>query len=69
MSLKPATIDTAAAAGGGVASAYNFIIGGDLNEIAGAVVAFLSVIVLLQRYLINRREMQRQRKNEDKSAT
>jgi hypothetical protein len=57
VTLRPENIDTAAAAGGGAAAAWNFVLGGNLNIVLGAVVALLSIVVLVQRYLINRKEL------------
>ena len=52
----------AAAGGGAAASTWNFILGGDLNIVLGVIVAFLSIVVLMQRFLINRREINRQQR-------
>lgn len=57
MTLKPENLDAAAASSGSIVSLWNFILGGNLNVILGVVVALLSVVVLLQRFLINRREL------------
>ena len=57
MNLKPDTIDDLSVGGGLVTSIWNFIIGGDLNMIIAALVGALSLVVLFQRYKINRREI------------
>lgn len=57
MTIRPENIDTIAATGGGVTAIWNFVLGGNLNIVLGAVVAFLSIVVLIQRYLINRKEL------------
>ena len=64
MTMRPESIDAAAAGGGAAASTWNFILGGDLNIILGAVVAFLSIVVLMQRFLINRRDINRQQREQ-----
>ena len=70
MSLKPESIDAAAAGGGTAVSVWNFILGGDIgdlsdiNTILGAVLALLSIVVLTQRFLINRREIDRQQREQ-----
>ena len=57
MNLKPGTIDDISIGGGLFTSLWNFIIGGDLNIIIAALVGLLSIIVLFQRYRLNRREI------------
>ena len=57
MTLRPENIDTAAAAGGGATAIWNFVLGGNLNIVLG--VALLSIVVLVQRYLINRKELKK----------
>ena len=57
MTLRPENIDTAAAAGGGATAIWNFVLGGNLNIVLGAVGALLATVVLGQRYLINRKEL------------
>ena len=57
MTLKPDTIDDLSVGGGLVTSIWNFIIGGDLNMIIAALVGALSLVVLYQRYKLNRREI------------
>ncbi len=59
MTMRPESVDAAAAGGGTLVSAWNFLLGGELNVILGSLVAVLSVIVLFQRYLINRRELKK----------
>ena len=59
MTIKPENRDAAAASGGSIVSLWNFVLGGNLNIILGVVVALLSVVVLLQRFLINRRELKK----------
>ena len=59
MTMRPESVDAAAAGGGTLVSAWNFLLGGELNVIFGSLVAVLSVIVLFQRYLINRRELKK----------
>ena len=49
------TGDAVAASGGFAASAWNFIIGGQLNVLIGVVVGVLSIAVLIQRFMINRK--------------
>ena len=57
MTLKPDTIDDLSVGGGLVTSIWNFVIGGDLNMIIAALVGILSLVVLYQRYKLNRREI------------
>ena len=57
MTLKPDTIDDLSVGGGLFTSIWNFIIGGDLNMIIAALVGVLSLVVLYQRYKLNRREI------------
>tara|TARA_R100000687_G_scaffold59748_1_gene48178 strand:- start:257 stop:448 length:192 start_codon:yes stop_codon:yes gene_type:complete len=57
MTLKPETIDDLSVGGGLFTSIWNFIIGGDLNMIIAALVGALSLVVLFQRYKLNRREI------------
>ena len=57
MTLKPETIDDLSVGGGFLTSIWNFIIGGDLNMIIAALVGVLSLVVLYQRYKLNRREI------------
>jgi len=57
VTMKPESIDTVAAAGGGATAIWNFVLGGNLNIILGAVVATLSIVVLIQRFMINRKEL------------
>jgi len=57
MTLKPETIDDLSVGGGLFTSIWNFIIGGDLNMIIAALVGALSLVVLYQRYKLNRREI------------
>ena len=57
MNLKPGTIDDISIGGGLFTSLWNFIIGGDLNIIIAALVGLLSIVVLFQRYRLNRREI------------
>jgi|TARA_R110001599_G_scaffold225661_3_gene424776 hypothetical protein len=59
VTLRPENIDTAAAAGGGATAIWNFVLGGNLNIVLGAIVALLSIVVLVQRYLINRKELKK----------
>jgi len=59
VTMRPESVDAAAAGGGTLVSAWNFLLGGELNVILGSLVAVLSVIVLFQRYLINRRELKK----------
>lgn len=61
MTIRPGDIDTAAAGGGGAAAAWNFVIGGQLNILIGAIVGALSIAVLIQRFAINRRAMRNER--------
>ena len=57
MTLKPETIDDLSVGGGLFTSIWNFIIGGDLNMIIAALVGVLSLVVLYQRYKLNRRKI------------
>ena len=57
MTLKPDTIDDVSVGGGLFTSIWNFIIGGELNMIIAALVGILSLVVLYQRYKLNRREI------------
>ena len=57
MNLKPGTIDDISIGGGLFTSLWNFIIGGNLNIIIAALVGLLSIVVLFQRYRLNRREI------------
>ena len=57
MTLKPDTIDDLSVGGGLFTSIWNFIIGGELNMIIAALVGILSLVVLYQRYKLNRREI------------
>ena len=57
MPLKPDTIDDLSVGGGLATSIWNFVIGGDLNMIIAALVGILSLVVLYQRYKLNRREI------------
>tara|TARA_R110000824_G_C14736271_1_gene626919 strand:+ start:164 stop:343 length:180 start_codon:yes stop_codon:yes gene_type:complete len=59
MTMKPESIDTVAATGGGATAIWNFVLGGNLNIILGAVVAILSIVVLVQRYRINQKELKK----------
>ena len=65
MTRKPESLDAAAAGGGTAVSAWNFILGGDLvalsdiNTLLGVVLAFLSMVVLVQRFMINRRVLKK----------
>ena len=62
MTLKPDTIDDLSVGGGVLTSIWNFIIGGDLNMIIAALVGLLSIVVLYQRYKLNRREIRKKQK-------
>ena len=57
MTLRPADMDNLAAGGGAVAAVLNFTLSGQLNIILGLGVGILSIVVLLQRYIINRRTL------------
>jgi hypothetical protein len=65
MTIKPESLDAAAAGGGTAVSVWNFVLGGDIvdlsdiNTLLGVVLAFLSMVVLIQRFLINRRELKK----------
>ena len=59
MTMRPESVDAAAAGGGTLVSAWIFLLGGELIVILGSLVAVLAVIVLFQRYLINRRELKK----------
>ena len=59
MTLRPGDIDTASATGGGLAAMWNFVIGGELNILIGVAVGVLSIAVLSQRYIINRKELKK----------
>ena len=66
MTVKPESLDAAAAGGGTAVSVWNFVLGGDIidlsdiNTLLGVVLAFFSMVVLVQRFLINRRELKKQ---------
>jgi hypothetical protein len=55
--MRPETIDASAVGGGLLAAAWNFVAGGDLGTLLGAAAAALSVVVLYQRYRINKRQL------------
>jgi len=55
--MRQSEIDAVAASSGTAASAWNFLIGGEFNTLLGAIVGVLSVLVLVQRWRINRREL------------
>lgn len=57
MTLRPTDIDNLAAGGGAVAVVLNFTLSGQLNIFIGLAVGVLSFIVLLQRYIINKRTL------------
>ncbi len=59
MTVRPETIDASAAGGGFLAAWWNFVAGGDLGTLLGVIAAALSVLVLVQRYRINKRELDR----------
>ena len=65
MTMRPADIDTAATTGGGLAAVWNFVIGGQLNILIGAIVGILSIAVLLQRYSINQRDLTKRDQGDD----
>ena len=55
--MRPADRDNLAAGGGAVAVVLNFTLSGQLNIVIGLGVGVLSIVVLLQRYLINKRTL------------
>jgi hypothetical protein len=57
MTMRPADMDNLAAGGGAVAVVLNFTLSGQLNIVIGLGVGVLSIVVLLQRYLINKRTL------------
>ena len=57
MTLRPADMDNLAAGGGAIAVVLNFTLSGQLNIFIGLGVGVLSFIVLLQRYIINKRTL------------
>ena len=65
MTVKPESIDAVAAGGGTVVSIWNFVLGGDIidlsdiNTLLGILLGFLSMVVLVQRFMINRRELKK----------
>ena len=61
VTIRPGDIDGAASGAGVLASAYNFVLGGELNILIGAIVGALSIAVLIQRFVINRRAMRNER--------
>jgi hypothetical protein len=63
MTIKPSDLDAGAAVGGAAASAWNFIIGGQLNILIGVIVGALSIAVLIQRLVINRRAIREDESN------
>lgn len=58
MSIRPENIDAAAAGSGFAASVWNFILGGDFNTLLGTAIGVLSIVVLVQRWRINRKALQ-----------
>ena len=65
MTIRTESLDAAAAGGGTAVSVWNFVLGGDIidlsdiNTLLGVVLAFFSMVVLVQRFLINRRELKK----------
>lgn len=57
MTVRPETMDASAAGGGFLAAGWNFVAGGDLGTLLGVIAAALSVVVLYQRYRINKRQL------------
>jgi|TARA_R110000824_G_C15087058_1_gene664994 low affinity Fe/Cu permease len=57
MTLRPSDMDNLAAGGGAVAVVLNFTLSGQLNIVVGLAVGVLSLVVLLQRYFINKRTL------------
>jgi len=57
MTMRPADMDNLAAGGGAIAVVLNFTLSGQLNIVLGIGVGILSFIVLLQRYVINKRTL------------
>ena len=64
MTIKPDAIDAAAAGGGMLASVWNFLVGGEFNTLLGAAVGILSVVILVQRFTINRKELKKLNKSQ-----
>jgi hypothetical protein len=59
MTVRPEILDHGAAGSGAIVSVYNFVLGGSLNLMLGSAVGLLSLVVLTQRYRINRRELKK----------
>ena len=64
MTIRPENVDAGMASMGIAVGAWNFILG-DLNILLGTGVAFFSLVVLWQRFLINRRELQKDDEHQD----
>jgi hypothetical protein len=64
VTIKPDAIDAAAAGGGMLASVWNFLVGGEFNTLLGAAVGILSVVILVQRFTINRKELKKLNKSQ-----
>ena len=58
MTMKPESYDAAASSSGILVSVWNFVLGGDFNTLLGTAVGILSVVVLIQRWRINRKKLQ-----------
>jgi len=59
VTIRAENIDTGMVSMGMASAAWNFVLG-DLNILLGTGVALLSLVVLWQRFRINRRELQKQ---------
>jgi len=57
VTIRPENIDAAAAGSGFAASLWNFFLGGDFNTLLGTAIGALSIIVLIQRWRINRKAL------------
>lgn len=61
--------DVVAACAGFAATVWNFVAEGYLNTLLAALVATLTIMVLIQRYRINRRELRRSHQDDPSSGS
>lgn len=52
--------DITAGSAGAITAVWNFLVSGQLNMLLAAVVGVLTILVLIQRFRINRRELNKQ---------
>ena len=64
VTIRPENIDTGVVGMGMASAVWNFVLG-DLNILLGTGVAFFSLVVLWQRFLINRRELRKDDEHQD----